>query len=112
MYSVVTGIEWSALAPRFGIPFGSMELCVHIELDDDQARPSQYRERLITKETGEDLLPSDYTFAVIQVMPDWVKDVVRAASPRRSEDFNDLQKELQDLLNKWKVKVVGRKVDK
>src|SRR5262249_34474315 len=31
MYSVKTGNEWSADAPRFGIPFGSKELCVHIE---------------------------------------------------------------------------------
>src|SRR4029077_6933511 len=35
MYSVVTGNEWSAVAPRFGIPFGSKELCVHIEIADD-----------------------------------------------------------------------------
>lgn len=110
MYSVMTGNEWSAAAPRFGIPFGSKELCVHIELDEGEARPSQYRERLITRETGEDLLPSDFTFAVIQVMPEWVKDVIRAASPRRSEDYNDLRKELQELLNRLKVKVTGRKM--
>lgn len=111
MYSVMTGQEWSAAAPRFGIPFGSKELCVHIELDADEARPSQYRERLITKDTGEDVLPEDFGFAVIERMPEWVKDVIKNASPRRSEDFNDLRKELQDLLNKYKVKVPGRRID-
>ena len=111
MYSVMTGNEWSAAAPRFGIPFGSKELCVHIELDDTEARPSQYRERLITPDTGQDMLPADFTFAVIQVMPDWVKEVIRNASPRRSENYNDISKELQDLLNKLKVKVQGRKID-
>jgi hypothetical protein len=111
MYSVMTGNEWSAAAPRFGIPFGSKELCVHIELDDDEARPSQYRERLISKETGEDVLPQDYAFCVIERMPEWVKEVIRNASPRRSEDYNDLRKELQDLLNKYKVKVTGRRID-
>ena len=50
------------------------ELCVHVELDEGEARPTQYRERLVTKEASEDLLPSDFTFAVIEVMPEWVKD--------------------------------------
>lgn len=81
MYSVMTGNEWSAAAPRFGIPFGSKELCVHIELHDDDARPSQYRERLISKQTGEDVLPGDYAFCVRERMPEWVKDVIRDASP-------------------------------
>jgi hypothetical protein len=111
MYSVMTGQEWSAAAPRFGIPFGSKELCVHIELHEDDARPSQYRERLISKQSGADILPADYAFAVLERMPDWVKDVIRNASPRRTEDFNDLRKELQELLNKYKVRITGRKID-
>jgi hypothetical protein len=105
MYSVWTGQEWSAAAPRFGIPFGSKELCVHIELDADEARPSQYRERLISKETGADLVPDDYALFVVEAMPDWVKEVVKNAYPRRTEDFSDLQRQLQDLLNKYKVKI-------
>lgn len=111
MYSVMTGNEWSAAAPHFGIPFGSKELCVHIELEDDEARPSQYRERLITKDTAVDIVPQDYAFCIREVMPEWVKEVIRNASPRKTEDFSDLQKELQDLLNKFKVKVLGRKLD-
>src|SRR5258708_2174657 len=111
MYSVWTGQEWSAAAPRFGIPFGSKELCVHIELDADEARPSQYRERLISKETGSDLVPDDYALIVVEAMPDWVKEVVKNAYPRRTEDFSDLQRQLQDLLNKYKVKIQGRRVE-
>jgi hypothetical protein len=111
LYSVMTGNEWSAAAPHFGIPFGSKELCVHIELDDAEARPSQYRERLITKDTAIDIVPQDYAFCVREIMPEWVKEVIRNASPRKTEDFTDLQKELQDLLNKFKVKVLGRKLD-
>lgn len=110
MYSVMTGHEWSAAAPRFGIPFGSKELCVHIELDADEARPSQYRERLISKDTGVDLVPDDFTLYVVEFMPEWVREVVRNAFPRRTEDFTDLQRQLQDLLNKYKVKVQGRKI--
>jgi hypothetical protein len=110
MYSVMTGNEWSAAAPRFGIPFGSKELSVHIELHDDDARPSQYRERLISKHTGEDVLPEDYAFCVRERMPEWVKDVIRDASPRRTEDYNDLRRELQDLLNKYRVRIPGRRL--
>ena len=111
MYSVMTGTEWSAAAPRFGIPFGSKELCVHIELTDGEARPSQYRERLISKDTGADLVPDDFSLYVVEHMPDWVKEVVRNAFPRRTEDFSDLQKQLQDLLNKYKVKIQGRRFE-
>lgn len=111
MYSVMTGQEWSAAAPHFGIPFGSKELSVHIELRDDDARPSQYRERLISKETGTDIIPQDFAFVVRERMPDWVKEVIKNAFPRRTDDFSDLQRELQELLNRYKVKVQGRRVD-
>jgi hypothetical protein len=111
MYLVMTGPEWSAVAPRFGIPFGSKELCVHIELAEEDARPSQYRERLISPETSEDIVPLDFAICVRERMPEWVKEVIRNASPRQAEDYNDLQKELQELLNKYKVKVIGRRMD-
>jgi hypothetical protein len=111
MYSVMTGPEWSAAAPRFGIPFGSKELCVHIELDDEEARPSQYRERLISRQTGADLVPDDFALYVVDAMPEWVKEVVKNAFPRRTEDFSDLQRQLQELLNKYKVKVLGRRIE-
>jgi hypothetical protein len=112
MYSVMTGPEWSAVAPRFGIPFGSKELCVHIEIAEEDARPSQYRERLISPQASEDIVPLDFALCVRERMPDWVKEVIRNASPRQTEDYNDLQKELQELLNKYKVKVIGRRLDK
>src|ERR1700730_989654 len=111
MYSVMTGTEWAAAAPHFGIPFGSKELCVHIELADEEARPSQYRERLISRENAADITPLDYASFVREIMPDWVKDVIRNASPRRTEDFSDIRHDLQELLNKYKVKVLGRRLD-
>lgn len=111
MYGVMTSNEWSAAAPRFGIPFGSKELCVHIEISDDAARPSQYRERLISRGSGDDILAQDYSIFVREKMPEWVKEVIRKASPQRTENYSDLQKELQDLLNKYKVKVTGRRID-
>lgn len=111
MYSVMTGNEWSAVAPRLGIPFGSKELCVHIELAEGDARPSQYRERLISPQTGEDIVPLDFAVLVRERMPEWVKEVIRNASPRQTESYDDLQKQLQDLLNKYKVKVIGRRTE-
>jgi len=112
MYSVATGKPWSALAPRFGIPFGSKELCVHIELRDEDARPSQYRERLISPFTGEDIVPEDFADFVRAFMPEWVKEVIQEASPRQKEDFSDLESELQDLLNRYKVPLTGLKTDR
>jgi hypothetical protein len=44
-------------------------------------------------------------------MPQWVKEVIRNASPRRTEDYNDLEREFQHLLNKYKVKVPSRRID-
>jgi hypothetical protein len=44
-------------------------------------------------------------------MPDWVKEVVKNAFPRRTEDYSDLQRQLQELLNKYKVKVQGRRIE-
>src|SRR5207248_4312049 len=111
MYSVMFKNQWSAAAPHFGIPFGSKELCVHIELDDEDARPSQYRERLISKQTGEDIVPLDFAFCVRERMPEWVKEVIRSASPRKTEDLSDLRRELQELLNRYRIKVPGRKLD-
>jgi hypothetical protein len=109
MYSVKTGVSWSAAAPAFGIPFGSKELCVHVELDEGLARPSQYRERLIRRENGADIAPEEFAHVVREVMPQWVKDVVAAASPDRAADYDDLQKELQTLLDEYKMKSEGRK---
>jgi hypothetical protein len=111
MYSVMTGPEWAAAAPNFGIPFGSKELCVHIELADQEARPSQYRERLIAPENSADITPFVYAECVREVMPDWVKEIIRNASPRKTEDFSDIRRDLQELLNKYKVKALGRKLD-
>jgi hypothetical protein len=111
MYSVITGNEWSAVAPRLGIPFGSKELCVHIEIADEDARPSQYRERLISPTTGADIVPLDFAICVRERMPEWVKEVIRNASPRQTENYNDLERDLQRLLNKYRVKVAGRRID-
>ncbi len=108
MYSVTTGSEWSAAAPHFGIPFGSKELCVHVELHDDDARAAGYRERLISKPAGRDIVPQDFAHWVRERMPEWVKEVIRAASPHPKDNYNDLQKELQELLNKYKVRAPGR----
>jgi hypothetical protein len=111
MYSVMSGTEWSSAAPRFGIPFGSTELCVHIEIADADARPTQYRERLISPDTGEDIVPLDFAVFVRERMPEWVKGVIRNASPRHAENFNDVEKELQQLLNRLKVMDTGRRID-
>ncbi len=103
MYSVVTRGEWAAVAPRFGISFGARQIGVHIELDEDGARPSLYRERLIAKESSSDIHLLHYAGLVQDHMPEWLRAIVRNARPNRAEDYGDLQRELQDMLIRYKV---------
>ena len=62
------------------------------------------------RHTGANTVPQDFALYVRERMPEWVKDVIRNASPRRTEDYNDLRKELQELLNKYKVRIPGRRL--
>ena len=52
-------------------------------------------------------MPDVYAFAVVEYMPDWVKDVIKNAFPRRTEDFSDLQRQLQELLNGTRSRCKG-----
>jgi hypothetical protein len=66
---------------------------------------------LISPATGEDIIPLDFATCVRERMPEWVKEVIRNASPRQAENYDDLEREFQRLLNKYKVKVAGRRID-
>lgn len=101
MYDVKTGHAWSAIAPQFGIAFGSKELCVHIELENDIARPSQYRERLISKESSIDIKVEEYAAIVRENTPEWVREVIKNASPKQTQDLSNVENELQKILDNY-----------
>ncbi|WP_066827636.1 hypothetical protein [Sphingomonas mali] len=102
-YDFRTQKVWSSVAPTFGIPFGSKVLTVEIRLPDDGALPNQYRDALTWRHDKSPLTADQYAYLVRQLMPDWVKDVIRSESPDSADDLNDLQSDLQSLLDELRV---------
>lgn len=97
---------WSTAAPNFGIPFGSRVLTIEIEILDDMALPDQYRNGLVWPHDRSDLLAEEFAHYVRELMPDWVKDVIREQSPQSDENLDDLQSDLQKLLDEFRVPTV------
>jgi len=102
-YDFRTQKVWSSVAPTFGIPFGSKVLTVEIRLPDDAAFPNQYRDALTWRHDRSPLTADQHAYLVRQLMPDWVKDVIRSESPDSADDLNDLQSDLQSLLDELRV---------
>ncbi|WGI73339.1 hypothetical protein QC756_13290 [Sinorhizobium meliloti] len=102
-YDFRTGKKWSAVAPNYGIPFGSTVLTVEIFLPEDDALPNQYRDALTTVAERNVISTDDYAAKVRELMPEWVKDVIREAHPLRDENLDDLQKDLQKLLDEFRL---------
>lgn len=106
-YDFKTKKAWSAAAPKFGIPFGSKVLTVEIEIPDSMAMPNQYRDGLTWPEDRSPLSAEDFSDYVRELMPDWVRDVIRAESPANDENLDDLQSDLQKLLDEFRVPTVA-----
>ena len=94
---------WSSAAPNFGIPFGSKVLSIEIEIPDDMALPNQYRDGLTWPGDRSPLVAEQFDDYVRELMPDWVKDVIREQSPESDDNLDDLQTDLQKLLDEFRV---------
>jgi hypothetical protein len=112
-YDFRTQKVWSSVAPAFGVSFGSKVLTIEIRLADNAAYPSQYRDSLTWRHDRSPLTADHYAYLVRELMPDWVKDVIRHESPDSADDLNDLQSDLQTLLDELRVptKVMKRSLD-
>ena len=102
-YDFRTGKKWSSVAPNYGIPFGSTVLTIEVVIPDDDALPNQYRDALTTVEERNPISTDDYASKVRELMPEWVKDVIREAHPPRDENLDDLQRDLQKLLDEFRL---------
>lgn len=102
-YDFKTRKAWSSVAPTYGIPFGSRVLTIEIRLPDSMAFPSQYRDTLTWPHDRSPLIAEQFAHIVRQLMPDWVKDIIRAETPDQSGDLKDLQSDLQALLDELRV---------
>lgn len=94
---------WSAAAPNFGIPFGSKVITLEIEIPDEAALPSQYRDSLTNPADREPIVAEQFAHLVRELMPDWVKEVIRSESPQRDDKLDDLQDEMQRLLDEYRL---------
>ncbi|GMN13055.1 hypothetical protein [Altererythrobacter sp. MTPC7] len=102
-YDIKSKKAWSAAAPNFGIPFGSKVLTVEVELSDNVALPNQYRDGLTWPDDRSSMVAQDFDDYVRELMPDWVKEVIRSESPASDDNLDDLQSDLQKLLDEFRV---------
>ena len=105
-YDIKTSKAWSAAAPKYGIPFGSKVLTVEIEIPDNMALTNQYRDGLLWPHDRSPLTAEEFADYVRELMPDWVKEVIRAESPESDDNLDDLQSDLQKLLDEFRVPTV------
>lgn len=106
-YDLKNKKRWSGAAPNFGIPFGSTILTIEIMLPDSMALPNQYRDGLTSPEDRSALTAEHFASLVRELMPDWVKDVIRSAHPPTDDNLDDLQQDLQKLLDEFRVPTVA-----
>ena len=102
-YDYKTKKAWSSAAPNFGIPFGSKVLTIEIHLPDDMAAPNQYRDGLTDPGDRSPIVAQDFDLWVRELMPDWVKEIIKSESPKSEDNLEDLQSELQNVLDEFKV---------
>jgi len=105
-YDLKTQQSWAAAAPKFGITFGSKVLTVEIEIPDAMALPNQYRDGLTWPIDRSAITAEELAFFVRELMPDWVKQVVRDESPQADDNLDDLRNTLQKLLDDFRVPTV------
>jgi hypothetical protein len=106
-YDFKNGKAWAAAAPKFGIPFGSKVLTVEIGIPDSMALPNQYRDGLTWPSDRSPMTAVEFSDWVRELMPEWVKEVVRTESPESDENLDDLQSDLQKLLDEFRVPTVA-----
>ena len=105
-YDIKSRKGWSASAPNFGIPFGSKVLTVEIEIADELVLPNQYRDGLNWPDDRSPVTAEEFTDYVRELMPEWVKEVIRSQSPASDDNLDDLQTDLQKLLDEFRVPTV------
>lgn len=111
-YDFKTKKAWSAAAPNFGIPFGSKVLTIEIFLRDDMAMTTQYRDALANPQDRSPLVADDFSLWARELMPEWVKEIIKAESPEANDNLDDLQADLQKLLDEFRVPTITRTFSK
>lgn len=111
-YELKNRKAWSAAAPNFGIPFGSKVLTIEIEIPDSVALPNQYRDGLTYPDDRSPIHLDHFAEYVREMMPDWVKEVIKNAHPPSDDNLNDIQEDLKKLLDEYRVPTTAFQPDK
>lgn len=106
MYDVRKSRKWASDAPIFGIPFGAKHISVHVELPDSfPVRHEPYRRFIqLSGSDQRQVVVDDFSDVVFRNRPQWLIDIINSLAPKDSASTDDLRKELQDLLNKLRLK--------
>ena len=82
-----------------GIPFGSKNICILVELSDEaKVGPDQYRENIRWDDSEKANVTIDYFQEVIyKNRPQWLIDKIKEHSPQ-SDDSDQVKKQLEDLI--------------
>ena len=106
MYDVITGSDWSRKAPSYGLFGIHNDISIFIHLPDGYpVRDDRYRERLLYKSGSEPLKCEDFMDEVRSNRPQWVIELVEAATkPKQADDMKDVEKQLTKLLNELRLK--------
>ncbi len=78
-------------------------LTVEIYIDEELAIPNQYRDGLTHRDDRSTLDAEYFSDWVRELMPDWVKDIIKEESPEANDNLDDLQADLQKLLDEFRV---------
>lgn len=76
------------------------------------AMPNQYRDQLTWPEDRSIMTVDEFSDFVRELMPAWVKEIIRQESPAANENLEDLQKDLQKLLDEYRVPTVVQKLSR
>ncbi len=104
-YDHNTESSWATIAPKFGVTFGSKVLSIEIHLLANEYLPTQYRDGLTDRENKEPILCEQFAEIVRENIPEWFKNIIKEESPKIVDNYDDIRKELQSLLDQYKVPV-------
>ena len=99
IYDLRESNKWYHTAPSLGIPFGSKNICILVELSDEaKVGPDQYRENIRWDDSEKANVSIDYFQEVIyKNRPQWLIDKIKEHSPQ-SDDSDQVKKQLEDLI--------------
>jgi hypothetical protein len=112
MYDVRRSSSWAAIAPEFGIPFGSKHISVHVELPDNYSvLPEAYRRFLqVCGDDKHQVQVSEFADVVRDHRPEWLCEIITNLGPKPSVNAGAIEKELQELLNSLAVKALAPRI--